>query len=286
MNDQVTFTSKILDFENGNTVRTLPTYMWGEKQVSSIKYDSNKKTFWGKTILSVYNGKRQTATEVLKEEWVRANFSGAFLNTLKARSDKYLWIPVGTARPNSIYPYKYNLDYPKIVFQQEDRETCVTSSFASCLHYMGMKTFASWVEDFGCKYIEDFTNNQSRLIQQLAESISSAGDASRFRLEWQLKKLNPQEFDVFIANKSNPMLLRLCCSDGSVGHAITVYQGMIFDSNLKYAVDLNKQNLEYCGDAGYLGISFGYECIPIIRNNTPRSKSRVRKKKVVKSQNM
>jgi hypothetical protein len=286
VNDQVTFTSKILDFENGNTVRTLPTYMWGEKQVSSIKYDSNKKTFFGKTILSVYNGKRQTATEVLKEEWVRANFSGAFLNTLKARSDKYLWIPVGTARPNSIYPYKYNLDYPKIVFQQEDRETCVTSSFASCLHYMGMKTFASWVEDFGCKYIEDFTNDQSRLIQQLAESISSAGDASRFRLEWQLKKLNPQEFDVFIANKSNPMLLRLCCSDGSVGHAITVYQGMIFDSNLKYAVDLNKQNLEYCGDAGYLGISFGYECIPIIRNNTPRSKSRVRKKKVVKSQNM
>ena len=224
---------------------------------------------------------RTTVTEGLDDVWVEENFSQAFLNTLQEQSDKYLWIPVGTARPNCVYPYDYNLDYPQIKFPQEDRETCVTSSFASCLYSMKMESFAIWVEDFGRKYITDSSKNQSRFIQQLASSIyeSENCSAKHFRSIWRLNKLVPVEFNVFEANRSNPMLLQLCGSDGSVGHAITVYQGMIFDSNLRYAVDLNDRNLEFCCDAVYEGIMFGYEFTPIIRDDKPRTKYRCPKKK-------
>jgi hypothetical protein len=70
-------------------------------------------------------------------------------------------------------------------------------------------------------------------------------------------------------------------SDGNVGHAISVYQGMIFDSNLKYAVDLNILNLEYCCGAAYVGIVYGYECIPIIHTKNRRPKKKHKKNQEV-----
>ena len=53
-------------------------------------------------------------------------------------------------------------------------------------------------------------------------------------------------------------LLQLRGADGFVAHAVTVWKGIIFDSNLKYAVRLTQLNLEYCVDAVYLGIFCGY----------------------------
>jgi hypothetical protein len=261
----------------------IPCYILGEKQICSIKYDSTKNFYYGKTIASVYMGRRVCKITTLDKKWVAANFRPNFLISLQENTDKYLWIPVGTARPDCVYPYEYNKDYPRIMFRQEDRETCVTSSFASCLHYMNMSAFAVWVEEFGRNFIEDNSNNQSRFMQQLANSICTNINAQHFRSYWQLKKIVPVDFDVFsIARRSNPMLLQLCCSNGSVGHAITVYEGKIFDSNLEYAVDLTSTNLDFCCASVYEGIIIGYECIPIIHKNKLSSKSRRRhnKKKI------
>jgi hypothetical protein len=280
LNELFTQQSKILSFEKMDQP---PTYKFGEKQVCSIMFDSEKNCYYGKTIRSVSEGKRYVYTEMLNEDWLLENFSEGFLTKLQEKTDKYLWIPVGTARPDCVYPFEYNMEYPQIVFPQGDRETCVTSSFASCLHYMHMESFASWVEDFGQKFIEDSSKDQSRFIQQLASSICGNIEAKEFNSRWQFKKLVPAGFDVLKAEKSNPMLLQLCGSDGGVGHAVTVYQGMIFDSNLKFAVDLNLDNLNFCCDAVYEGIMFGYQCIPIVRNDKPKSKNRRPKKKIEKS---
>jgi hypothetical protein len=134
-------------------------------------------------------GRRVCKITTLDKKWVAANFRPNFLISLQENTDKYLWIPVGTARPDCVYPYEYNKDYPRIMFRQEDRETCVTSSFASCLHYMNMSAFAVWVEEFGRNFIEDNSNNQSRFMQQLANSICTNINAQHFRSYWQLKRL-------------------------------------------------------------------------------------------------
>jgi hypothetical protein len=66
--------------------------------------------------------------------------------------------------------------------------------------------------------------------------------------------------------------------DGGVAHAITIYNNMIYDSNLDSAVTLNKANLEYCVDATYTCVMWGYESIPIHAQGLSKStKRRVKK---------
>jgi hypothetical protein len=45
---------------------------------------------------------------------------------------------------------------------------------------------------------------------------------------------------------------------------VTIYDGLIFDSNLKYSIELTRLHLEFCIDAVYEGILHGYEFVPRI----------------------
>jgi hypothetical protein len=61
------------------------------------------------------------------------NTTETFSELLHANQNVFIWVPVGAPRPDS-YPYNYDKKLPSIAFPQKDRNTCVTSSFASCLH--------------------------------------------------------------------------------------------------------------------------------------------------------
>jgi hypothetical protein len=57
-------------------------------------------------------------------------------------------------------------------------------------------------------------------------------------------------------------LLQIRGANGFVAHTVTVCNGMIFYSNLKFAVPLNRFNIEYCVNAAYIGIFWGYHIAP------------------------
>jgi hypothetical protein len=81
--------------------------------------------------------------------------------------------------------------------------------------------------------------------------------------------------------------LQLRGADGFVAHAVTVWKGMIFDSNLKFAVRLTRFNIEYCVDAAYIGIFCGYHFAPrtIISKNISKSKIKRRRRLTNKQNN-
>jgi hypothetical protein len=80
------------------------------------------------------SGRQRTTVEVLSEEWIKKNTIVSSCQLLRKKQNMFIWVPVGDARPD-LYPYDYDKTLPPIAFPQEDRNTCVTSSFASCLHY-------------------------------------------------------------------------------------------------------------------------------------------------------
>jgi hypothetical protein len=250
-----------------------PQYTSGHKQIASIRFCNERNFYYGRVVDSVTNGKRKYSTECLPPEWVEDNLSKDFQEFLKSKSEsqKYIWIPVGAADPNKVYPYEYNVNLPRIAFPQGEMDTCITSSFASCLIHLGYEDTAKWVEEFGKDYVKDPSNDQSRIMQRLAGEICTCPGFSQ---KWVIQRLNPRVFDIWNQNdreRQRPMLFTPIGHDGFVGHAITIYDGMIFDSNLKYAVELNDLNLEFCIDAVYEGVLYGYE---FIRKSTKKKNKR------------
>jgi hypothetical protein len=55
-----------------------------------------------------------------------------------------------------------------------------------------------------------------------------------------------QEFDILVDRCMWPTLCILKGSDGSVNHAVTVVDNYIFESNCPHAIQLSKENLDWC----------------------------------------
>jgi hypothetical protein len=110
-----------------------------------------------------------------------------FSYTIKKNQNMFIWVPVGDACPDSS-PYKYDETLPLIAFPQEDRNTCVTSSFASCLQYgftsgklipaetnahlfTNSTEFPAHIEQFGRDYIISPDQDQSKHLQALCNKL-------------------------------------------------------------------------------------------------------------------
>jgi hypothetical protein len=243
-----------------------PIYRLAEKQIAAMRFCKKRNFFYGKVVDSVDNGVRRYSTEPVPADWVTENMDAAFVKTMKARADdtKFLWIPVGKARPGLVYPYRYNKKNPPIKFQQGKRDTCASSSFASCLNVIGLEDTATWVNAWGRAFLGNPLNDQSSTLQRLIHDLQKSGHQD-FNKKWQVQKLKCKTFDIWDLDekrKKYPKLIQVLGNDGWAGHAITIYDGLIFDSNLKYSVELNRINLEFCIDAVYEGILHGYECVP------------------------
>jgi hypothetical protein len=262
-----------------------PQYTTGHKQVSSIRYCKERDFFYGRVIECVDNGKRKYSSETLTAEWVEDNLSPDFQKLLKekAHCKKFLWIPVGSSS-DKVYPYKYNYKFPKIVYRQGKSDTCVSSSFASCLHHLGFEDAAEWVQAYGLSCLDDKSIDCSRILQNMIDKMNKA--CTEFMRKWLIKKVDPGSFDIWNLNgseKLRPHLLIPFGNDGGTGHAFTIYNGMIFDSNLKYAVELSELNLEFCIQTVYEGVVYGYELIPTGKSFiNPRIKKRHRRKRQLK----
>jgi hypothetical protein len=267
-----------VDWNNPESVRKIPQYNAAEKQIASMRFNAKNNFFYGNVVLCVTNGIRQYREEVLTHEWVKNNISKEFQQVLRARgsSTGFLFIPAGNANTDKPYPYQYNESYPTIKFQQGERNTCATSSFASCLHHLGFESTAKWVEDFGKNFVEDSSQDQHRIMQQMIHHVQLCNP--EFTAKWDVRKIKVSEFKIW--NDDNimiPKLLHILGSDGGVGHALTIYNGLIFDSNLEYAVDLTVLNLEFCIGAVYEGIVFGYKFLPKEKQLTKSKKARTKK---------
>jgi hypothetical protein len=228
----------------------IPHYILGEKQISSIRYDSKRDNFYGRTITGVYkSGKRFITTdELLPIDWVAANLSYEFIEVLKAqKKEKFMYIPVGNSFFGKKYPYPYNKSYPKIAFMQGELNICATASLASVMNELQFHEAAEKIYFFGKRQADDIRDGLIKM-QILIRWIET--NLSQITANFQMCKLDTTTYDIFNdATPNNPKLIKLQGSDGSCSHALCIYKFKIYDSNLDYAVDLNKQNLDFCCDA-------------------------------------
>jgi hypothetical protein len=107
-------------------------------------------------------------------------------------------------------------------------------------------------EKHGHEYIANQSNDQSKIIQSFCNMLREKHEFSKL---FEIIKIDAVSFDSWkISHDDNTIYF--------VAHAVTVWKGMIFDSNLKFSGRLTQLNLEYCVDAAYIGIFCGYHFAP------------------------
>ena len=240
------------------------TYKLGMCQLCSLMYDNAKKCYKGRYYTDIEGPAKQkkTATTTLTTDWVKDNFSKEFIASIQAIANKkkrFLYVPPGKARPSKKCKTEEqtNLDCASpIAYPQENRPTCVTSSLASCMRQLGYLVFARLIENYGREFIKDHTKNQSKSVNYLVTHLRN--NVPDFANVWIHKPL-PSDYDIWKDRKpQQPKLIQIHGSDGAVNHAVTIWNNLIFDSNLDHAVPLNRKNLEDCCDAVYQGILLGF----------------------------
>jgi hypothetical protein len=131
-------------------------------QVSEIRYikQGRKKGVYRGKIVNAVTG-IVTITN-LDTDWVERNFYPPFLNVVKSKHKNvrrsFVTVPVGAPRRvNKFDKCLANLActdrFPNL-FQQNGRDTCVTSGLANALHFMGWTTQALEIEKFGDEYVK------------------------------------------------------------------------------------------------------------------------------------
>jgi len=175
-------------------------------------------------------------------------------------------VPVGSIRP----------DAPLVKYQiPPGKNTCLSSSMASAMHYCGFEQGAKILYEAGVA--ADHTGDLVGLIKRMIELARDGTDRvyapHRIR-EKQACLLNPahtcaDDPDVLM------VVAILSASDGEATHAITMSDGWIFEANLTFALPLTRESLDYCcggQDTPYVGIHRGYIFRPHQHNSRKRRK--------------
>ena len=198
----------------------------------------DKKTVPAKWIGYFGNAKR---TEILQDSFVNKNFSKAFrtqVMSVAMGGGAFIKIPPGDDHQHKCITAGWSpTDAPPIHYmQKEGHKTCLVDSFASALHYLGIKQIASELFQAKKKII-DKPDTWDRFQACLESKAPLALKCNLLSMsDWKLTDL--KETDLVAAS--------LRGSDGKIDHAITIYGSWIFDSNFTHAMPLNQDSLDLC----------------------------------------
>jgi hypothetical protein len=207
----------------------------------------------------------------LPRKWVEENFSLELRRNCQAiavglggkrNPKKYLLIPAGDVHNvvDDPPPQSEILTDVPVKYQQGKSDTCLRDSLASAIHAFGFveqaKELSETLQLTGCnlELVGEVTAAVRRLFAkdnlELVKVVDNACRVHRIGTE----------------DMSWPIVLVLMTSDGGYGsHAITVWKGWIFDSNLEYALQWSQQSLDWCSgaDSKCIGFSRSFRLCPV-----------------------
>ena len=174
-----------------------------------------------------------------------------------------------------------------IIFNQEDRPTCITSALANGLNFMGYEIEAKSMEDFGRNYVKEMGSSLELISQAPLYLIQLMK-----RHQWQLRALVKHKniaFDILHEIPTGDLkCLQLLSSDGDDTHSVAVIDNWVFDSNYPYAMPLTRETLnDICGNnikvnpPTYVRVKYGYSFVKrtLFHNEQETTKMAERTKK-------
>ena len=148
-----------------------------------------------------------------------------------------MFIPPGAPSTRVGHPLIRD-NHPPIQFPRNSKWTCLFSSFASALQFLGLSKTAAKLASEADKFSVDNGegwNNWNALLEIMKADC-----------RWLVPVPLGRHFDILNNQSMYPAVAQLEAADGGVQHAITVVGKLIFDSNCARALPLSKESLDHC----------------------------------------
>ena len=231
----------VIEYVKKATVRGGPKFiqvpevniMLDTRPVMHVKYSYSTQFPDGRFVVQFADGDMRGISTDEAEKL----FEPPFLEIVKkyGRTNGFINVPPGDSKPKCSNAISCNR-FP-IHFHQRERQTCVCSSFASALWAVGLQSMAHKVAELANTMSETHS-----VLHQIAGFMSKTWLQP---VKIAPKKKRPWPYPLLTADLKNAIaLVVLVASDGSRSHAITVHDGLIFDSNEDFASTLCRENLD------------------------------------------
>ena len=207
--------------------------MLDTRPVTHVKFSASNKYPDGRFFVQFADRE----IRVLSSDEAEMLFESSFLEIVKkfGKTNGFFTVPPGDSKPKCSNAISCNRF--AIHFKQQEKQTCVCSSFASALWAVGWHSMAHKVAELGN------TLSESHLVLQTVAKFMSNTWLQPVKIS--KKKKGPWPYPLLTADLQNAIaLVVLVASDGSRSHAITVHDGLIFDSNEDFALTLCRENLD------------------------------------------
>ena len=237
------------------------------RQISGIYYDPLSKRFTGLERFRDKGYQKFRKVE-LETEWVSKNIDAAVIKAAKDKAKvdqkRFIKLPVGLQR--DMQTLKECKRYPKIVYPQYGKDTCVFASLSSALFYLQYEDVALHIDDFKLKIMkEEFYESFENLMGKITDFIRNDPFFGNFRKKCERRKIiHCEKFDLIEECNKKPNMLHhvvIISKDGGENHAICIVHNLIFDGNFTNALPLSQEYLNKSCDSTYLGIASGYKYI-------------------------
>ena len=234
-------------------------------QIGGIRYCNKRSMFFG-----IENDpiSKKAAHVPLKDSWVEENFDHQVIERIRTYANHtiesgklYFKVPIGSARAETNICSKWNHN-PPINFRQNGEETCSFKSLSSALSHLKFNVEATLIDNICNEFYKSskFVDNFHRILQEIMDCIRKTDGLKIFRRQYTIKKLRSlHDIINFKCKKDDIRLVILHADDKSMNHAVSVVDGLIFDSNCANAMNLSFEALtEACNGSNYISIYQGY----------------------------
>ena len=209
-----------------------------------------------------------SAATSLPADWVLHNFEKNYLHAVKKRalSDdfkfkpiKFCHVPPGDPK-DSLMEVPIHLcvideskrnDYKTIKFFQGNDRTCLLDSFCSALYSFGLTEDSIWLNQNGDSLIQSNLNLMDNFISKVNKALSVKYQL-KMRLLGKAGTTRSMSIESLLnLDDSFPIIATLIGNNGMFGqHAISIFNGQIFDSSSQHRLKKSKDSLDWCVSGG------------------------------------
>ena len=199
--------------------------------------------------------------QTLNPEWIDHVFDPIFVSLVRKGAYKWWPIPLGNARAGYDVLPGYLMTNICLQYTQKEKNQCLYKCVASALHYIGLKSAASFFSmraPVAQSKAGHFAIKEVRQMMQTEAPV--IGDCVMYNKKNKKGKINPISLDEILENKTIfPTLIVPVGQDKSVNHAVCVVDDLIFDSTQLMAFKLTKESFDWiCGGEGVSCIGEAY----------------------------
>ena len=217
--------------------------------------EENTIHYWKAKVLDPKTKReKESSIDMIRHDWVTHNFLEPFWRMVQEKPGQWIYVPIGNTR-DDVAPLELQSTI-ECSYQQKNENFCLCYSLASALDYVGLRKEGRLMADLAENSINLDQREQIEYVcLHMKDLVPNIGLYQMYGNAWDKhKKRKKNEVTVphlVQRHTPYPTIVVPLGLDGSISHAVTIVDDLIFDSTQKFALTLGFKSFHWiCGGQG------------------------------------